>query len=332
MPDALLCTLAFLTAAVVAAPRAAPRLYPALLLTAATLGMLALRILPGFPPASAADRFLCLLPVLVLADLADLVTSPRNHRLLQQLALLTIVPVVLHQSVWLTQPAAATVLGKTPNGWLLLICLAPLPPAGAWLLQQITADSRRTSAAACLPASLVCCLLSCGIVIMLGGYLKGGLLAVPLAGSMLPSALRHALGPPQSSARLPLTFCWGSLCGLLLIGLFFGRLTTVQAGCFATIPLLAVLPVLPPHPVSDCRRQTLIRTAVTVTLCGLLLLQAWSVFAVHMLPLLARHQHLSAQQLSRCHADACSATLGQTASADPPFARKSPAPPHIPAG
>ena len=42
------------------------------------------------------------------ADLTELVTSPRTHRLLLQIALLTIVPVVLHQSVWLTQPAPAT--------------------------------------------------------------------------------------------------------------------------------------------------------------------------------------------------------------------------------
>jgi len=287
MPDALLCLLAFLTATAAAAPRAALRLHSAPMLAATALGMLVLKILPGLPPTSAADRFLCLLPVLALADLTELVTSPRTHRLLLQIALLTIVPVVLHQSVWLTQPAPATILGYTPNGWLLLICLSPLPPAGAMLLQRLTADSRQPSAAACLPASLVCCLLCSGIVIMLGGYLKGGLLALPLAGSMLPWAVRLGLGYPQTTTRLPLSFCWGSLCSLLLIGLFFGRLTPVQAACFACIPLLTALPVLQPHTPSDCRRQTLIRMAITLTLCGLLLLQAWTVFAVRMLPLLA---------------------------------------------
>lgn len=288
MPDALLCLLAFLTATAAAAPGAALRLQPALMLAATALGMLVLKILPGLPPASAADRFLCLLPILALADLLQLVTSLRTRRLLQLLALLTIVPAVLHQSVWLTQPAAATVLGHTPTGWLLLSCLSPLPPAGALLLQRTTADPRQPSATATLPIALVCCLLSSGIVIMLGGYLKGGLLALPLAGSMLPCAVRLGLGYPQTKIQLPLTFCWGSLCSLLLIGLFFGRLTPMQAGCFAIIPLLTVLPLLPPHTVSDCRRQTLIRTAVTVTLCGLLLFHAWTVFAVRMLPLLAR--------------------------------------------
>lgn len=295
MPDALLCLLAFLTAAVVAAPGAAPRLYPLLMLAGCVSGLLVLQILPGLPPVSAADRFLYLLPVLLLVDFAETMLPPRIHRLLQCTLLLTPVPVILYRSVWLTQPAEATIQGLTPTGWLLLACLTPLPLTGAVLLRRLITISSRPSITAALPLNLVCCLLCSGVVIMLGGYLKGGLLALPLAGSMLPLALRNGFGKSQPDRPLPLTYCWGSLCCLLLIGLFFGRLTPLQCSCFAAIPLVTALP-LPTGYAEPCgRRQTAIRTALTALLCSLLLYQAWSVFAVRMLPLLAVSQHLSEQ-------------------------------------
>ena len=87
----------------------------------------------------------------------------------------------------------------------------------------------------------------------------------------------------------------GCLCCLLLIGLFFGRLTPLQGSCFAAIPLVTALPLRPEHAESRSRRQIVIRTALTALLCSLLLYQAWSVFAVRMLPLLAVSQHLSEQ-------------------------------------
>jgi hypothetical protein len=332
MPDALLSLLAFLTAAVVAAPGAATRLYPLLMLAGCVCGLLVLQILPGFPPVSAADRFLYLLPVLMLADLAETVLPTRMHRLLRSTALLTPVPLILHQSVWLTQPAAATIQGITPTGWLLLAGLTPLPLTGAVLLQRLTTGFSRPAVAAGLPLNLTCCLLCSAVVIMLGGYLKGGLLALPLAGSMLPFALRNVFAGPRPDRPLPLTYCWGSLCCLLLIGLFFGRLTPLQCSCFAAIPLVTALP-LPPGSAEHCgRRQTVIRTVLTALLCSLLLYQAWSVFAVRMLPLLAHRQQLAEQPFRCCPADACSATLGQTASAGPPCVHKPPVPPHTPAG
>jgi hypothetical protein len=55
------------------------------------------------------------------------------------------------------------------------------------------------------------------------------------------------------------------------------------------------VPLRPEHAESRSRRQIVIRTALTALLCSLLLYQAWSVFAVRMLPLLAVSQHLSEQ-------------------------------------
>ena len=287
MPDGLLCLLAFLIAAAVATPQVTTRLQPLLMLGSMLAGLVTLNILPALPPASAADRFLCLLPLLTLADCCRATNTRRFTTLPNMLVLTAIAPTVLFRSVWLIQPASQTILGITPTGWLLLLGLTPLPVALALILQRLAAPSRYPDVAASLNLCLLCCLLCTGLAITLGGYLKGGLLALPLAGSLLPTALRKALGNSHAHSDLPLTLGWGSLISLLLIGGFFGRLTPIQCACFATIPLLTALPFPPRFIPRNIRRQILLRITTTALLCGLLLAHAWTVFAVRMLPLLA---------------------------------------------
>ena len=139
MPDGLLCLLAFLIAAAVATPQVTTRLQPLLMLGSMLAGLVTLNILPALPPASAADRFLCLLPLLALADCCRTTNTRRFTTLPNMLVLTAIVPTVLFRSVWLIQPASQTILGITPTGWLLLLGLTPLPVALALILQRLAA-------------------------------------------------------------------------------------------------------------------------------------------------------------------------------------------------
>ena len=142
MPDGLLCLLAFLIAAAVATPQVTTRLQPLLMLGSMLAGLVTLNILPALPPASAADRFLCLLPLLALADCCRTTNTRRFTTLPNMLVLTAIVPTVLFRSVWLIQPASQTILGITPTGWLLLLGLTPLPVALALILQRLAAPSK----------------------------------------------------------------------------------------------------------------------------------------------------------------------------------------------
>ena len=147
MPDGLLCLLAFLIAAAVATPQLTTRLQPLLMLGSVLAGLVTLNILPALPPASAADRFLCLLPLLALADCCRTTNTRRFTTLPNMLVLTAIVPTVLFRSVWLIQPASQTILGITPTGWLLLLGKAledvqgMIGKLGEWAMAS-QADSR----------------------------------------------------------------------------------------------------------------------------------------------------------------------------------------------
>ena len=97
-----------------------------------------------------------------------------------------------------------------------------------------------------VPISLMLALLTAGICILLAGYIKGGAVAFPLAGTLLGGLL--ATSGPRSVPvtahardevyRALVTFGTVSLYGVLLVGCAFGRLPGGRALLVGFAPLL----------------------------------------------------------------------------------------------
>ena len=81
---------------------------------------------------------------------------------------------------------------------------------------------------------------------MLSGYASGGQIGLPLAMRLAAAGLAAAFVlPPSSRNDAPLGVAIVGLFSLLVIGHFFGQLTTAHAALLLFAPLLGSLPEIP---------------------------------------------------------------------------------------
>jgi len=276
-----------LTEAVLRRGRPGPPFIPTLVLglgVGLCLGLGWLGVRWTGPPANGLNRLLWLVLPATLVLEALLVVSPtlaRSTWWCRGVLVLLAPRVLLHGSVHLAPLAGASPAGH-PGGWsptwigstgsLTSLNWGTLGGWGAvglgalwlgawWLLERV---ARRTGGVA-VPGVLSVSLLAAGVCIMLGGYLKGGAVAFPLAGVVagLPLAasawqrLFAERGPSRSHSSggrgagpaglggLAPVIAVGvvGLGGLLLVGSAFGRLLPLRAIALGCAPVLYALPL-----------------------------------------------------------------------------------------
>lgn len=226
-------------------------------------GLSLLRALPSLPPTTGLDRFLVILLPVALAIEAEAaanwiggfwLTAERGF-----VALLA-VPVLLHGSVWLE--------GQTPA---VVILAAALFLWASW--EGITGDVR-ASGDRVVALVTVGALVVAGLTIAMAGWLKGGLVALPLAGALAGALIAEWGGGPawrrsgpgevgDTPAGLPGLTAAGlvALFGLVVVGRCFGRLGSAAALLILLAPLLAVLPLGIGRLLPESAGQCLLRSA-----------------------------------------------------------------------
>ena len=265
--------------------RSATRFAPVMgiILGAATgIGVLQLKF--TLPPASALDRFLLIL-LPITAAVEAIACLPRLPAWIATVSRIAIVlatsRILLHGSVHLN-----TDVGSSQAVALLVISTLLL--ATVWfLLDRLQARSRSPA----LPLSLALTLLCGGMVIMLAGYLKGGSLSFTLAGAIFGAAavaMVQKRGADQPPADLRGTAALGTvaLVGLLMMGRFFGRISTSTAIVLLMAPLLGWCVELPLLRRQPRWQRDLLQLALVITLLAIVFLLAKQHFDQFMRPLM----------------------------------------------
>lgn len=234
----------------------------------------------GWPPASALDRYLVILlpAVLVVELIAALPRFPlRGAWALRVLLAASLGRVLLHRSVYLDEWTA----------WqeLLALVVCALLPMVVWALLARLAER---SPGLSLPLALALAMQGAGVAIMLGGYLRGGAAALVAAAALLGASLASARMAKQVPLRALVGIGMVSLCSLLIIGVFFGRLSTAHALVLLAAPLLCWLTELPGHRPRLAWSVAAIRLAVVAAVIAIVLLIAKGKFDREFRPLLLR--------------------------------------------
>ncbi|MBL8799861.1 MAG: hypothetical protein JNM56_38625 [Planctomycetia bacterium] len=259
MPDAMLLLKASVLAAVLAAiavllagnPWRQPR--TPLVAIGGVLGIAGgflagvwlLGLTPSFPPTEDQDRLLLIvLPAVVIVEMgcAFLGNRPWAAWLLRLMVAAGAAPVLLHGSVYLSGAAGADALAWSPIQTALILGLLGTALLAQWALLDRLAQRRAGSV---VLLSLAVATGGAGIVIMLSGYSSGGQLGPPLAAALGGAALAGFVLMEATGLRGVLGLGLVGLFALLVIGRFFGSLTTTNAALLFAAPLLGWLPELP---------------------------------------------------------------------------------------
>jgi hypothetical protein len=248
-------------------------------------GLAVQRSVPDIPPANGLDRFLTLiLPALLAAEFLGACGGIRGRCLavLRILSCVVIPAVILFDSIHLRSPPNwLLVPGLTGGGGLVLVCCSLLTALFDHFVQRRLVDSPGVLAVACLMS-----LQSAGIAVMLGGWIRGGAAALPLAGACSGVCLVGALLDQQSVLRAAARVASWSLLNMLLLGHFFGRLSLLDTACLASAVLLP--PCVPvPLVLRTRNRKAAFQLGLTATALAILLWLWWRTFALKMQPLLA---------------------------------------------
>jgi hypothetical protein len=216
------------------------------------VGAWALGLAPHFPPREDQDRLLLvLLPAAVGVEV--LVAVVRRLSWLAwslRLAVATgAARVLLHGSIYLSD-SAGTGAWSPERTWLVLGGLAAGLAATWALLDRL---ARRGASRAVL-LTLALATAGAGLTIMLSGYASGGQLGFPLAAGLLGVvAASLVLAAPDLSG--PIGVGVVGLFALLVVGRFFGNLSSANAALLFSAVLLGWLPeLLPARRVWPCVR------------------------------------------------------------------------------
>jgi len=257
MPDPLLYLQAMGAAAVISAlvvliiawfrPIALARRTPQLCILGIGLGMMTgygmLSFPWDWPPSNALNRFLLIVipAVCVLESLAG--DSPVAIRVtwIARIVLAMLAPrILLHGSVYLKE-------WNVGQSWIMLgACGSML--SGVWiLLSRYTARSPGIS----LPIGLALSVQSAGLAVMLAGYIKGGVAAIPIAATLWGTAfalwmVRSAsVDSVRGATRVLVGIGVVGLFGILVVGEYFGRLPSSSAFVILVSPLMCWITELP---------------------------------------------------------------------------------------
>ena len=201
--------------------------------------VLSLRL--AWPPANGLARLLLIIvPSAIGVELiAGFPYIPRSVAWLMRICLAAAAPrILLHGSVYLNGPGSD--LDRWQSAAQLVLCSILL--IGVWrLLTLLSVRSPGIS----IPLALAMTAQSAGLTIMMAGYIKGGAATIPLAAALVGTTVATEL--MRMRTRLLGTIGIGvvGLFGILFIGRFFGRLSTVCALTLLLAPLLLWVTEMP---------------------------------------------------------------------------------------
>ncbi|HKD35962.1 MAG TPA: hypothetical protein VKB78_04150, partial [Pirellulales bacterium] len=233
-----------------------------------------------WPPLEAADRLLVyLLPATVVAEIVAVVVSQRRWLACFPRALVAVPAgwILLQGSVYLASSAsfASSDTWSPREKWLYLGGMA----AGllfAWLSLGRLAARRPNRA---IPLALAMTAGAAGITIMLSGYATGGQMGVPLSAAMAAAAIASFLiaGPIEWRGTVGVGVVM--LFGLLVLGRFFGSLSTLHAVLLMVAPLLVWVGELPLVSKQRAWQRAAIRLFVVAILLSVVVFRARQKFA-----------------------------------------------------
>jgi hypothetical protein len=209
------------------------------------LGCCVLGKLPHWPPVEDRDRLLFLvLPAVLLVEL--LAVFPRVPRWLiwplRGALALGVAPVLLHGTSYLSDQAGpGTADWSTAQASLVLGGLAAFLAVVWALLGLVSTRAPGVSTAVCLATSSA----GAGLAVMISGYMSGGQTGLALAGAVSGAVVVTLALRWSSRGTRPLGVAIVGLYALVVIGRFFGELSSAHAIVLFASPLLAWLPELP---------------------------------------------------------------------------------------
>jgi hypothetical protein len=206
-------------------------------------GMLGFRAV--WPPVTGLNRLLLIVvPITVgLEWISGCIERPVWIIPIVRTGLALAIPrILLHDSVYLNGTDHPWSTGMVTT----TLCFSGLLLAGVGAM--IRSLSKRSGGVA-IPMALGLTTLCAGLVLMMSGYLKGGTAALPLAATVISTSVSGAMitkwmkGPEASCSAAAIGIV--GLFGLLFIGRFFGRLSSVCAIILLLVPLLCWVTELP---------------------------------------------------------------------------------------
>ena len=243
-----------------------------------------------WPPANGLDRFLTLVipAVLTIELIAGFQQIPTWTAWLLRIILAGTIPrILLHGSVYLNSDITDSAAWQL--GTVLALCVT-LAVGLWWLLSWLSVRSPHIS----ISITVSLATQGAGLAIMLSGYIKGGAAAFPLVATVITTTIMsqlltwHTREPTRwASPTASLGIGLVSLCSLLLIGCFFGRLSTSSALVILLAPLLCWLTELSPlRQLNPWLVGSIQIAVVTIPLLGVLAVEKQQ-FDRDMLPLLS---------------------------------------------
>jgi len=208
-------------------------------------GCWVLGIRPHWPPREDLDRLLAvLLPAVLVVELVAV--FPRTPRwlvwALRSAVAASGAGVLLYGSSYLTDLAGPGTREWSPvQAWLVLGGLGAAEGAVWALLAILARRAPGLSHAVCLSGTSA----AAALTVMLSGYATGGQAGLPLAAALLGASVAVLVLPRSSRVTGPIGVAIVGLFSLLVIGRFFGQLTSVHAILLFCAPLLGWLPELP---------------------------------------------------------------------------------------
>ncbi len=199
---------------------------------------------PHWPALEDRARFLTLLLPLTLAvETWAAILPSRGIAWLVRLGLAAIAaPILLHNSVYL-----AHLSGRDSAEWSLaeatvVLCGLAALLAIVWTLMS---GLERRSSSQAVHGVLALDASATALTVMLSGYYRGGLLGLGLAGAIAGATLASSISRPQPSTRGSLGMSVIGIFAVVIMGRFFGALSTSLAACLLLAPLGAWTVELP---------------------------------------------------------------------------------------
>jgi hypothetical protein len=210
----------------------------------AALGSWMLDLRPGWPPREDLDRLLVLiLPAAIIVEaIAAVVATPWWPAWSLRFVLIALAGrVLLHGSSYLTDPAgpgsrewAATQAVRALAGLAAML-------AAVWLALYLL---QKRSQSRSIPLAISMTLAAAGLAVMLTGYLSGGELGLALCAALAGAVAASCLFSFQDGTGSSIGVGVIGLFCLVMVGRFFGGLSTAYALILFLAPLLCWLPEL----------------------------------------------------------------------------------------
>lgn len=197
---------------------------------------------PRWPPPEDRDRFLVILLPLALVVEAVAMLLPARRWIAWTLRIslaAAAAPILLHNSAYIADLDGPELSGTAEWNFAeaaLVFVLSAVMLAGVWwLLARLQARTSHRAVSSVLALTT----LACGVTVMLCGYLRGGFVALPIAGAIAGATLAAFTFVKQPPDNPCLGIGMIGLFTVRFIGRFFGSLPTSLAIILLLVPLLA---------------------------------------------------------------------------------------------